>query len=74
MGILDKKFLENVKKGFEGVLEHSVKTEGGKMILSGVCVGTSVCDYDGYINRPTSENDLHGMGAFLLMCAELARI
>ena len=73
MGFLDKKYLENVERGFEGVLSHSVTEEDGKFCLSGVCIGTGVGDYAHYINRPTTENDLHGMGAFVLMCAELAK-
>ena len=39
-----------------------------------VCVGTGVCNYLQYIGRPTSENDLYSVGAFLLMCAETAKI
>lgn len=74
MGILDKEYLKNVERGFEGILAHSVSETDGKFKLSGVCIGTSVCDYNGYINRPTTENDLHGTGAFVLMCAEIARM
>jgi len=73
MGILDKKYLENAQKGFEGVLSHSITENDGKIGIHGVCIGTGVSDYTYYINRPTTENDLHGMGAFVLMCAELAR-
>lgn len=74
MSLLDKKFLKNVEKGFEGILKHSVEITDNELLLKYTCIGTGVCDYDGYISRPTSINDLHGMGAFLLMCAELARI
>ena len=75
MNILEEKYYEYVEKGFEGILKHSVElTTDNRLLLSHVCVGTGVCDYHGYINRPTSINDLHGMGAFLLMCAELARV
>lgn len=38
-----------------------------------VCIGTNVGDYDYYCQRPVSRNDLHGVGAFLLMCTELER-
>lgn len=72
MRIIESDFMECVKKGFEGVLTHSVRIENGDLLLSGVCIGTGVCDYEAYISRPTSANDLHGMGGFLLMCAELA--
>ncbi len=73
MGILDSEFADAVKKGFDGIIQNCVQIDGDDLLLSGVCVGTSVCDYEGYISRPTSTNDLHGMGAFLLMCGELVR-
>lgn len=72
-GIIDKTYEENVKRGFEGILKRNIKIEDGKLYISGVCTGTSASDYDYYVNRPTSVNDLHGMGAFLLMCASLAQ-
>lgn len=31
-------------------------------------------DYEFYCARPTSTNDLHGVGAFLLMCGEVERV
>jgi len=51
-----------------------VTEEDGKFCLSGVCIGTGVGDYAHYINRPTTENDLHGMGAFVLMCADTKEV
>ncbi len=72
MGICEEKHLDAAKKAFRGIIEHSVKIEGDDIKIGDICVGTSVCDYDGYIKRPTSINDLHGIGAFLLMCAELS--
>ena len=73
MDILGKEYLEYAKKGFNGVV-NSLTFDGDNLLLGGVCVGTGVLDYKGYIERPTSTNDLHGMGAFLLMCAEIAKI
>ncbi len=73
LGIMPEKCLDSAKRGFEGILRNSVDIKDEKLCLSGVCIGTSASDYKYYIGRPTSENDLHGMGAFLLMCAELAK-
>lgn len=73
MGILDKNMLSYVNECFEAIFE-SVGKEGADILVNNVCVGTGVNDYQGYIERPTIENDLHGVGAFLLMCAEVARI
>ena len=74
MGIVGEEALAAAKKGFDAVLREFITVEDGKLIMSGVCVGTGVMQYAGYVSRPTSQNDLHGMGAFLLMCAEIAKM
>ena len=73
MGIADKKYVDLAIRGFEGVINTSVDFDGDDLLIGGVCIGTGVCTYEGYIARPTSVNDLHGAGAFLLMCAEIAK-
>ena len=70
MGLMDASYLKYVKKGYEGVI-GSLEFDGDALHVVGVCIGTGVCTYQGYIERPTSCNDLHGVGAFLLMCAEV---
>lgn len=75
MGVIEEKYLQAALLGFESIIKEFTRVDNdGNFILSGVCIGTGVLDYDGYIKRPTSENDLHGMGAFLLMCSEIAKI
>lgn len=69
-GILGQEYMENAKKGYEGVI-RSLTWNGEDLLLGEVCIGTGVGDYEHYCNRPVSVNDLHGMGAFLLMCAEM---
>ncbi len=71
-GILDTSKLDAARRAYEGVIS-SLRFEGDDLLLGDVCVGTGVGDYTHYINRPTSVNDLHGMGAFLIMCAEAQR-
>ena len=44
------------------------------LLIGNICIGTGVGDYPFYCARPTSVNDLHGVGAFLLMCTEAAKI
>jgi unsaturated rhamnogalacturonyl hydrolase len=70
-GILDKAFLSNAKRGYEGVI-RSLTWEDDDLQIGNVCIGTGVGDYTHYINRPVSVNDLHGVGAFLIMCTEVA--
>ena len=68
-GILEEEYLEYANKGFEGVID-SVEWNGEDIQIGNVCIGTRVGDYEHYCKRPTVVNDLHGMGAFLLMCQE----
>ena len=72
-GVLPASMLENAKRGYKGVIESIGVDENGGLQIGSVCVGTGVGNYTHYINRPTSVNDLHGVGAFLIMCAECAR-
>lgn len=39
-----------------------------------ICIGTGYGDESYYYSRPRSENDLHGMGALLLMCTEVYKL
>ena len=68
-GLIHKSFAKYIHKGYEGVIK-GLTFEGENLLVSNVCIGTPVGDYDFYINRPRVVNDLHGMGAFLLMCTE----
>ena len=45
--------------------------DGEHLNVTGVCIGTGVGTLEQYFERPTVENDLHGMGAFLLMSTEI---
>lgn len=70
-GILDEKYLDVARRGFEGVAARLERDERG-LIVDHVCIGTGVGDYAHYIARPVSQNDLHGVGAFGLMCCAVA--
>jgi len=72
MGVLDPQYRQYAEKGFAGVTA-TLTYDGEDLLVGGVCMGTGVSDYDYYINRPVIVNDRHGMGAFLLMCAEMAK-
>ena len=73
MGFLDESHLAAAVKAFEGVISR-LEYRGEDVIIGGICVGTGVGDFKHYCNRPTSENDLHGTGAFLLMCTEMEMV
>lgn len=74
MGFLDKEYLKYAQKGYQGVIDRIKYDDKGDIIIDNICVGTGIGDYQHYINRPTSENDLHGAGAFILMCVEMSKI
>ncbi len=69
MGLMDRAHLDTARKGCQGVLRRLEHDENG-MLIGNICIGTGVGDYAHYCARPTSTNDLHGVGAFLLMCPE----
>ncbi|MBB6637114.1 glycoside hydrolase family 88/105 protein [Cohnella thailandensis] len=71
-GYLDPKYMEYAWKGYQGVVDTLTFDENGRVVIGNICIGTGIGDYAHYIARPTSENDLHGAGAFILMCAEMS--
>lgn len=70
-GYLDQSFKEYAVRGFQGVIDSLAWSEDGELLIQDVCVGTCVGDYSYYCARETVVNDLHGTGAFVLMCSEL---
>ena len=72
-GFMEQEALAPARKAVQGIFDRLGEDEKG-LLIGNVCVGTSVGDYPYYCARPTSTNDLHGVGAFLIMCAEAAKI
>ena len=73
LGFMDaSEALEPARRAIAGIVRGLGEDENG-LLIGNVCVGTGVGDYPFYCARPTSVNDLHGVGAFLLMCAEAAK-
>ncbi len=73
LGFIDKKYFENVKKAYNALIDSLETREDGELVLKNVCAGTNIDEgtYEHYINREKVENDMHGGGAFLLLCAEM---
>ncbi len=70
-GLLDRaEWYPVARRAYEGVAA-SLTRKGEDLQVGNVCIGTAVGDYAFYCARPCSVNDLHGVGAFLLMCTEL---
>ena len=74
-GILDKKFKDVLEKAYSGMENILYNDENGNLVVDKVCIGTCIDSgtYEHYLNREQIKNDLHGIGAFLLMCAEMQR-
>ncbi len=73
-GIISKEqFGELTEKAYKGSLASTYVDENGDFVIDKVCVGTNIDSgtYEHYINREQIKNDLHGGGAFILMCTEM---
>ena len=66
MGLMEEKYMETAVKGYQGIIDRMRHNENG-VIIDNICVGTGVGGYAHYCARPTSENDRHGVGAYLIM-------
>jgi hypothetical protein len=73
-GFVPLTFLDAAIKGYQGVMQRISLTSEGLTNLIEISIGTSVGDLAYYLARPRKSNDLHGLGAFLLMYEQLARI
>ena len=69
-GYLGSEYADAARRGYEGVI-RSMEWIGEDIQIGNVCIGTGVGDYQFYCDRPTCVNDLHGVGAFLIMCTEM---
>lgn len=76
LGILEnEEYGGIVKRGYEGSIGSSYFDQKGCLVIDKVCIGTCIDEgtYEHYISRAQVKNDLHGGGAFILMCAEMER-
>lgn len=69
-GLMGAEAIDAAKRAFDGVV-NSLEWQGEDIQIGHVCIGTGVGSYQFYCDRPCVTNDLHGVGAFLLMCTEL---
>lgn len=74
LGLADEGALEAAKRGYDGLIGIMESDERGRVTLPDICIGTSAGDYENYVTRPTSSNDLHGVGAFVLACMEMEKL
>ena len=74
-GIIGKEYEPVLKKAYEGIENILYYDENGNIVIDKVCIGTCIESgtYEYYINREQIKNDLHGIGAFILMCSEMEK-
>ncbi|KQL41786.1 glycosyl hydrolase family 88 [Bacillus sp. FJAT-25509] len=73
-GYVGKEYIETAIKGYKGLLNEMIEVDGDSLTMKGICIGTSAGVYDYYVSRPVSENDLHGVGAFILASVALVKM
>ncbi|HEY6804257.1 MAG TPA: glycoside hydrolase family 88 protein [Pyrinomonadaceae bacterium] len=66
-GYVDKSYMKTAQAGYAGVLTRISLGADGLPNLTGICEGTNVADLPYYYARKQLTNDLHGLGAFLIM-------
>lgn len=71
-GYIDIKYKEFAKKGYEGIINSLSMSDDGELLVGDICIGTCIDDgtYEHYVQREKCINDLHGSGAFVIMCGE----
>lgn len=75
-GYIDRSACESARRAYRRVVETAQQTADGDFILDNICVGTCIEEgtYEYYIARDRVANDLHGVGAFLLMASEMEKM
>jgi unsaturated rhamnogalacturonyl hydrolase len=70
-GWVDPAYASAAQRGFAGVLNKISLGTDGRTNLRDICVGTDVGSYSYYIARTRATNDMHGLGAFLIMYEQM---
>ena len=73
MGIIGEEYNDVMMRAYQGIVDRLYFDDEGYIVIDNICIGTCIDSgtYEHYINRETVKNDLHGAGAFILMCAEM---
>src|SRR5262249_19945030 len=66
-GYVDEGYFDVARAGYQGVLSKIFIGDNGLTYLTDISEGTNVGDLSYYLARHRNVNDLHGLGAFLIM-------
>ena len=72
-GYVGKEYEKAAQKGYRGVLASITRNPDGTISMPNICEGTNVGDLDFYLKRARHTNDLHGVGAFLIMNEQMRK-
>ena len=70
MGIISKEYYEEVlEKAYIGIEKSLYFDDDGYLVIDNICIGTAIGPgtYEYYVSRKKMKNDLHGVGAFVLI-------
>jgi unsaturated rhamnogalacturonyl hydrolase len=75
-GYLSEKYVPAILKGYSGIIEHLIKPDGKRISLTQCCSVAGLGfgrngSYEYYLSEPVVENDLKGVGPFILAGIEL---
>lgn len=79
-GFLSRDYLPAILKGYEGIIGKLIKTDGsGKISLTRCCSVAGLSygrdgSYEYYLREPVVDNDLKGVGPFILAGFELQKL
>ncbi|MCR4719621.1 MAG: glycoside hydrolase family 88 protein [Firmicutes bacterium] len=62
-----------LERAYRGIVDSLYYDENKNIVIDNVCIGTCIDEgtYEHYVSREKIKNDLHGVGAFVLMCSEM---
>jgi len=81
-GYIDKTYYPSVKKGYDGLIKTFIKVDSkGLVTLTGNCQGAGLGgdpyrdgSFEYYISEPIIDNDLKGVGPFIMASVEMERL
>jgi len=82
-GYLSHDYVPVILKGYNGIVNKVVKTEGDKISLTQCCQVAGLGNFGGknrdgsfnyYVSEPVVENDLKGIGPFILAGIEVQQL
>lgn len=73
-GYVSRDYEKYAEKGYRGVLASITRNPDGTIAMPNICEGTNVGDLAFYLGRARHTNDLHGLGAFIIMNEQMRRI